>query len=88
VLEKARAGESLTAKQRTVHDHGLVTVLRELHDELDRAVFDAYGWNELAAVLVGRPGATTPLADKPAEQAQAEEELLSRLVRLNAERAA
>jgi hypothetical protein len=88
VLEKLRAGEMLTTKDRTTHDHGLVSVLRELHDELDRAVFDAYGWNDLAAVLIGRPGATTPLADKPAEQAQAEEELLSRLVRLNAERAA
>ena len=60
----------------------------ELHDDLDRAVFDAYGWNDLAEVLVGRPGATTPLPDKPAEQAEAEEELLSRLVALNAERAA
>lgn len=33
-------------------------------------------------------GATTPLPDKPAEQAEAEEELLIRLVALNAERAA
>jgi hypothetical protein len=88
VLEKLRSGEALTAKERTVHDHGLVSVLRELHDELDHAVFDAYGWNDLAAVLVGRPGATTPLPDKPADQAAAEEELLARLVRLNAERAA
>jgi len=88
VLEKLRSGEALTPKERTIHDHGLVSVLRELHDELDRAVFDAYGWNDLAAVLVGRPGATTPLPDKPADQAAAEEELLARLVRLNAERAA
>lgn len=63
-------------------------MLRELHDDLDRAVFDAYGWNDLAAELVGKPGATTPLPDKPAAQAAAEEELLSRLVKLNAERAA
>ncbi len=63
-------------------------MLRELHDDLDRAVFDAYGWNDLAAELVGRPGATTPLPDKPAAQAAAEEELLARLVKLNAERAA
>ncbi len=66
----------------------LVSLLRELHDDLDRAVFDAYGWNDLADRLVGRPGATTPLPDKPADQAEAEEELLSRLVALNAERAA
>ncbi|MDZ7651281.1 MAG: type IIL restriction-modification enzyme MmeI [Burkholderiaceae bacterium] len=88
VLENLRSGEPLTAKEKTIHDHGLVSVLRELHDDLDRAVFAAYGWHDLAAELVGRPGATTPLPDKPAAQAAAEEELLARLVRLNAERAA
>ncbi|WP_019558002.1 DNA methyltransferase [Thioalkalivibrio sp. ALE12] len=88
VLEKLRAEEPLTAKERTIHEQGLVSLLRELHDDLDRAVFDAYGWNDLADRLVGRPGATTPLPDKPADQAEAEEELLSRLVALNAERAA
>jgi len=88
VLEKLRRGESLTAKDKTIHDHGLVSVLRELHDDLDRAVFAAYGWNDLAAALVGKPGATTPWPEKLAEQAAAEEELLSRLVALNAERAA
>jgi len=88
VLEKLRANEPLNQKERTIHDHGLVSVLSELHDDLDRAVFDAYGWNDLAAELVGKPGATTPLPDKPAAQAAAEEELLSRLVKLNAERAA
>lgn len=71
VLEKLRTGESLTTKERTIHDQGLVSVLRELHDELDGAVFDAYGWNDLAAELVGKPGATTPPSDKPATQAQA-----------------
>ncbi|MDX2093705.1 MAG: type IIL restriction-modification enzyme MmeI [Kofleriaceae bacterium] len=44
VLEKLRAAESLTDKDRAIHEEGLVTVLRELHDELDRAVLDAYGW--------------------------------------------
>lgn len=88
VLEKLRTGEPLSAKDKTIHDHGLVSVLRELHDDLDRAVFDVYGWNDLAAELVGKPGATTPLPDKPAAQAAVEEELLARLVKLNAERAA
>jgi hypothetical protein len=50
-------------------------------------VFEAYGWSDLADKLVGRPGATTPLPDKPAEQAKAEEELLMRLVALNKRRA-
>ncbi|MFO7581760.1 DNA methyltransferase, partial [Guyparkeria sp.] len=88
VLEKLRAGESLTKKEQAIHEQGLVSVLRELHDDLDRAVFAAYGWDDLADKLVGRPGATTPLPDKPAEQAEAEEELLTRLVDLNTQRAA
>ena len=45
VLEALRSGEILTAKQRAIHDQGLVTVLRQLHDELDAAVADAYGWD-------------------------------------------
>lgn len=86
--QKLRSGEPLNAKEKTIHEQGLVSVLRELHDELDRAVFAAYGWDDLAEKLVGRPGATTPLPDKPEDQAEAEEELLRRLVALNAERAA
>lgn len=88
VLEQLRTGETLSAKDRTIHQQGLVSVLRELHDALDRAVFDAYGWSDLAEALVGRPGATTPWLDKPAAQAEAEEELLVRLVALNHQRAA
>lgn len=87
VLEKLRSGEALTNKEKTIHQHGLVSVLRELHDDLDRAVFDAYGWSDLAVKLVGRSGATTPLPDKPVDQAEAEEELLMRLVDLNKQRA-
>ncbi len=44
VLEKLRAGQELTAAERTIHTNGLVAVLRELHDELDTAVLEAYGW--------------------------------------------
>ncbi len=44
VLEKLRAGETLTAKEKTIHEQGLVSVLRQLHDELDLAVAEAYGW--------------------------------------------
>lgn len=88
VLERLRRDESLSTREVAIHGQGLVSVLRELHDELDRAVFAAYGWNDLADKLVGRPGATTPWPEKPPEQAEAEEELLLRLVALNAERAA
>tara|TARA_R110002072_G_scaffold284396_5_gene448672 strand:- start:3512 stop:6988 length:3477 start_codon:yes stop_codon:yes gene_type:complete len=86
VLEKLRSGKDLTDKEKTIREQGLVSVLRELHDDLDRAVFEAYGWSDLAIKLVGRPGATTPLLDKPADQAEAEEELLMRLVELNKKR--
>lgn len=66
VLEKLRTGEALTKKEQTIHEQGLVSVLRELHDELDAAVFEAYGW--------------------PADLS--DEDILARLVALNAERAA
>ena len=45
VLEKLRASEVLNAKEKQIHDAGLVSVLRQLHDELDAAVFAAYGWS-------------------------------------------
>ncbi len=44
VLEKLRAGQALTAKDRAVHDAALVSTLKQLHDDLDAAVADAYGW--------------------------------------------
>ena len=66
VLDKLRSGEPLTKKEQTTHEQGLVSVLQQIHDDLDAAVFDAYGW-------------PTSLTD---------EEILERLVALNAERAA
>ncbi|WP_145348953.1 class I SAM-dependent DNA methyltransferase [Rosistilla ulvae] len=44
VLEKLRSGEKLTAKEQAIHEQGLVSVLKQIHDDLDAAVFDAYGW--------------------------------------------
>lgn len=44
VLEKLRSGEALTAKERDIHERGLVSVMKRLHDQIDDAVFDAYGW--------------------------------------------
>jgi hypothetical protein len=44
VLEKLRASQPLTEKDKRVHEMGLVSVLRQLHDDLDAAVFAAYGW--------------------------------------------
>ncbi|MEX1041570.1 MAG: DNA methyltransferase [Pirellulaceae bacterium] len=44
VLEKLRAGEALSAKEQTIHEQGLVSVLKQIHDDLDAAVAAAYGW--------------------------------------------
>jgi len=44
VLEKLQSGEALTAKEKVIHEQGLVSVLKQIHDDLDAAVFDAYGW--------------------------------------------
>ncbi len=88
VLDALRLGRPLTAKEKLTHQHGLVSVLAELHDRIDTLVLQAYGWADLAPALVGQPGGTLPWPEKPAAQAAAEEELLVRLVELNAERAA
>lgn len=76
VLERVKALEAATgkadpppplnAKEKQIYEQGLVGILKQLHDELDAAVAEAYGWS----------------ADLPTE------EILSRLVALNAERAA
>lgn len=65
VLAKLRSGEPLSAAEKVIHEHGLLSVLKKLHDDLDAAVFDAYGWPH-------------DLTD---------EQILERLVKLNAERA-
>lgn len=49
VLEKLRLGAQLTAKERSIHDAGLVSVLKTLHDELDSAVQAAYGWSDFGS---------------------------------------
>jgi hypothetical protein len=35
---------TLTPKERAIHDAALVSTLKQLHDDLDAAVADAYGW--------------------------------------------
>ncbi len=44
VLEKVRASAPLDAKDRDVKDRGRVLILKDLHDQIDRATADAYGW--------------------------------------------
>lgn len=78
----------LSEAERDVHQAGLISVLKEIHDDIDRAVLSAYGWADLIPDLVGKPGATLPSPHKTDAQEKAEEELLSRLVALNLKRAA
>lgn len=66
VLAKLRTGEPLADADRRVHEQGLVSVLRQIHDELDAAVLEAYGW----------------------PHGLSDDDILERLVALNAERAA
>ena len=56
VLEALRAGRPLTPAERAVHDSGHVSLLRTLHDRIDREVAAAYGWqpNLSAAQVVER----------------------------------
>lgn len=47
VLERLRAGTKpadLDTKERRIFDDGLVLILKDLHDRLDVAVAEAYGW--------------------------------------------
>lgn len=78
VLDKLRRGEAFSAKDKALHEAGLVGVLKSLHDELDAAVLAAYGWSDLGPV---------PWADDAARAAWTET-LLERLVALNTRRAA
>jgi hypothetical protein len=64
VLEKIKVGAPLSAADEDVKRRGLVLILKELHETIDRLTAEAYGW--------------------PADLA--DEEILERLVALNAER--
>lgn len=87
-LENGCNVSPMSNAERDVHQAGLISVLKEIHDDIDRATLTAYGWQDLIPELVGKPGATLPSPHKSEAQEQAEEELLSRLVALNQERAA
>ena len=101
VLEKLKTGESLNAKEKVIHEQGLVSVLKQLHDELDLAVLDAYGWPDLATLMqIVNGNAALPHPNPlpggegaiPATRDEAKrtlyDALLERLVALNAERVA
>ena len=72
LLEKLRAGTPFSDIDRAYNNRALVSTLNQIHEELDKAVFEAYGWQDLS----GKP------------TAEIDETILERLVALNAERAA
>jgi hypothetical protein len=74
VLEKLRAKEELSVGDHVTYEMGLIGILRQIHDELDEAVFAAYGWS---------PNLSTEqiLANVVALNAQRRTEELSGIVR-------
>lgn len=54
VLEKLRKEEPLTDKEKVIHDQGLVTLLKQIHDDIDAAVIEAYG-ARLSDAVSGQP---------------------------------
>ena len=44
LLERLRSGASLTDKEKALDAKGLVSLLLDLHQKLDAAVAQAYGW--------------------------------------------
>jgi hypothetical protein len=74
LLEKLRAGQEFSEADRAYNNKALVSTLKQIHDQLDQATFEAYGWQDLWA----------------AQQTSTDinETILERLVALNAERAA
>ena len=44
VVEKLKRGETLSDKEQVTHQQGLASVILSLHQQLDAAVADAYGW--------------------------------------------
>jgi hypothetical protein len=93
VLAKLKSGDVLTGKEKVTHEHGLVSVLKQLHDELDLAVLDAYGWSDLASLMQivtgnAAPGTNGMPSTRDECKRALDDALLERLVALNAERAA
>lgn len=56
VIDRLRTGEPLSDAEREVHRLAACGTLRDLHDELDRTVAEAYGWAwpEPATVILER----------------------------------
>jgi len=65
ILEKLRTGEALTAKDKEIHDKGLVSFLKQIHDDLDAAVLEAYGWLDFSRSVGIPPNAVHLASNTP-----------------------
>jgi hypothetical protein len=61
LLEKLRAGQPFTDGDREYNNKALVSTLKQIHDELDVAVLEAYGWQDLVPMLSPSPLAPLPV---------------------------
>jgi hypothetical protein len=43
-IEATGSGEVIEGKEKTIYEQGQIGTLRELHDQIDAAVAEAYGW--------------------------------------------
>ncbi len=88
------AAPQLTAKEKQIYEQGLIAILKQLHDDLDTAVFAAYNWPSPSpspsTSSGGGSGGAEPVEAGVAEPVEAltDEEILQHLVDLNAARAA
>ncbi|HEY9707294.1 MAG TPA: DNA methyltransferase, partial [Oculatellaceae cyanobacterium] len=100
LLEKMRAGEPFTDKDREYNDKALVSTLKQIHDELDAAVFEAYGWLDPPQPPLERGEKNSSESSNSTRESNqseppfsrgaggiSDDEILERLVALNAERA-
>ena len=44
IRDRLRAGDRIEGKDKEIYDQGLIGILRDIHDQIDAAVADAYGW--------------------------------------------
>jgi hypothetical protein len=60
LLEKLRKGEDFTDKDREYNNKALVSTLKQIHDELDNAVLEAYGWEDLKPSSLSQTSPPSP----------------------------
>ena len=85
LLEKLRNGEPFTDEDREYNNKALVSTLKQIHDQLDVAVLEAYGWEDLIPLLNDSPQSSSTATE--GESKSLDDIILERLVALNAERA-